>query len=258
MALLEIRNLHAKVAKGDREILRGVNLSLEKGEVHAIMGKNGSGKSTLCQVIAGRETYEVTDGEILFNGKDVLEMSAEERAREGVFLAFQYPVEIPGVSTSYFLKAAVNAIRKHRGEPELDAIQFLKLVKDKQKMLGIQESFMNRAVNEGFSGGEKKRNEVFQLAVCNPLLGLLDETDSGLDIDALKVVAEGVNAMHKQDAERAILLVTHYQRLLNYVVPDFVHVMIEGRIVKSGTKELALELEDKGYDWIEKELAAAV
>lgn len=258
MALLEIRNLHAKVAKGDREILKGVNLTVDKGQVHAIMGKNGSGKSTLCQVIAGRETYEVTGGEILFDGKDVLDMSAEERAREGVFLAFQYPVEIPGVSTSYFLKAAVNAIRKHRGEPELDAVQFLKLVKDKQKMLGIQESFMNRAVNEGFSGGEKKRNEVFQLAVCNPLLGLLDETDSGLDIDALKVVAEGVNAMHKQDTERAILLVTHYQRLLNYVVPDFVHVMIDGRIVKTGTRELALELEEKGYDWIEKELAAAV
>src|SRR5688572_26474081 len=252
MALLEIRNLHAKVAgPGGREILKGVDLTLDRGEVHAIMGKNGSGKSTLCQVIAGREAYEVTQGEILFEGKDVLEMSAEERAREGMFLAFQYPVEIPGVSTSYFLKAAVNAIRKHQGKDELDAASFIRLIKEKQALLGIEQSFMNRAVNEGFSGGEKKRNEVFQMAVVNPKLGLLDETDSGLDIDALQVVANGVNKLHQQDEERAMLIVTHYQRLLNFVVPDRVHVMIDGRIVRSGGKELAFQLEEKGYGWIE-------
>jgi Fe-S cluster assembly ATP-binding protein len=250
-----VKNLHANNAGTDKQILKGVNLTMEKGQIHAIMGKNGSGKSTLCSVIAGRETYEVTEGDILFNGQSILEMSAEERAREGVFLAFQYPVEIPGVSTSYFLKAAVNAIRQHRGEPALDAVQFIKLVKEKQQMLGIKESFMNRAVNEGFSGGEKKRNEVFQLAVVNPLLGLLDETDSGLDIDALKVVAEGVNRLHQQDKERSWLVVTHYQRLLNYIVPDIVHVMIDGRIVKTGDKTLALKLEENGYDWVEKELA---
>jgi Fe-S cluster assembly ATP-binding protein len=253
MALLEIKNLHAKV--GEREILKGVNLTIDQGEVHAIMGKNGSGKSTLCQVLAGRETYQVTEGQVLYEGKDLLEMSTEERAREGLFLAFQYPVEIPGVSTSYFLKAAVNAIRQHRGEPALDAMQFLTLVKEKMKLLGMDQSFMNRAVNEGFSGGEKKRNEVFQMAVVNPMLGLLDETDSGLDIDALKVVANGVNILHQQDEKRAILLVTHYQRLLNYVVPDYVHVMMDGRIVKSGGKGLALELEEKGYDWVEEEVA---
>ena len=258
MPVLEIKNLHARIAGTDKEILKGVDLTLEKGQIHAIMGKNGSGKSTLCSVIAGRETYEVTDGEIVFNGQSILEMSPEERAREGVFLAFQYPVEIPGVSTSYFLKAAVNAIRTHRGEPELDAVSFIKLVKEKQKQLGIKESFMNRAVNEGFSGGEKKRNEVFQLAVVNPLLGLLDETDSGLDIDALKVVAQGINTLHDQDAERSWLVVTHYQRLLNYIVPDVVHVMIEGRIVKTGDKNLALQLEEKGYDWVDKEVAAGV
>jgi Fe-S cluster assembly ATP-binding protein len=259
MALLEVKNLHARVAApGGRDILKGVNLTLDRGEVHAIMGKNGSGKSTLCQVIAGRETYEVTEGEILLDGKDVLGMSAEERAREGMFLAFQYPVEIPGVSTSYFLKAAVNAIRKHRGEEELDAVKFLGLIKDKMAMLNMDKSFMNRAVNEGFSGGEKKRNEVFQMAVVNPRLGLLDETDSGLDIDALKVVANGVNLLHQQDAERAILLVTHYQRLLNYIVPDFVHVMIDGRIVKTGGKDLALQLEEKGYEWVEDEIKQAV
>lgn len=255
MALLEIRNLHARVAAaGGREILKGVNLTIDRGEIHAIMGKNGSGKSTLCQVLAGRDAYEVTEGTVTYNGKDLLEESAEERARDGIFLAFQYPVEIPGVSTSYFLKAAVNAIRKHRGEKELDAMQFLKLVKEKQSLLGIEQSFMNRAVNEGFSGGEKKRNEVFQMAVVNPLLGLLDETDSGLDIDALKVVANGVNKLHQQDKDRAILLVTHYQRLLNYVVPDYVHVMIDGRIVKSGGKDLALKLEDQGYEWLEEEV----
>src|SRR5688500_3145081 len=255
MALLEIKDLHAKVAgAGGREILKGVNLTLDKGEVHAIMGKNGSGKSTLCQVIAGRETYEVTGGEIIYSGRSVLEMSAEERAREGVFLAFQYPVEIPGVSTDYFLKAAVNAVRKHRGQEELDAMAFLQLFKQKRELLEIDQSFTRRAVNEGFSGGEKKRNEVFQMAVMNPMLGLLDETDSGLDIDALKTVAAGINKLHEQDTERALLIVTHYQRLLNYVVPDFVHVMMDGRIVKSGGKELAIELEEKGYDWVEKEI----
>src|ERR1700742_584767 len=228
MALLEIRNLHARVAApGGRDILHGVNLTINPGEVHAIMGKNGSGKSTLVQVLAGRDAYEVTQGEIIFKGRNLLELSAEERAREGVFLGFQYPVEIPGVSTSYFLKAAVNAIRKHRGEPELDAMSFLQLVKDKMKMLEMDSSFMNRAVNEGFSGGEKKRNEVFQMAVVNPRLGLLDETDSGLDVDALRTIAAGVNKLHQQDKNRAILLVTHYQRLLNYIVPDFGHVMID-------------------------------
>jgi Fe-S cluster assembly ATP-binding protein len=254
MALLEIRNLHARVAApGGREILKGVDLTLDRGQIHAIMGKNGSGKSTLCQVLAGREAYEVTEGEVLYQGKSLLELSAEERAREGLFLAFQYPVEIPGVSTSYFLKAAVNAIRKHQNQPELDAVQFLKLIKEKMGMLEMDQSFMNRAVNEGFSGGEKKRNEIFQMAVVNPRLGLLDETDSGLDIDALKIVAAGVNKLHQQDKERAMLVVTHYQRLLNYIVPDRVHVMIDGRIVKSGDKQLALELEDKGYDWVEAE-----
>src|SRR3954466_6302318 len=259
MALLEIKNLHAKVAgAGGREILKGVNLTVNAGEVHALMGKNGSGKSTLFQVIAGREAYEVTEGEIWYEGKDLLEMSAEERAREGIFLAFQNPVEIPGVSTDYFLKAAVNEVRKHRGEPELDAMQFLKLFKEKRELLEIDNSFTRRAVNEGFSGGEKKRNEVFQMAVMNPRLALLDETDSGLDIDALKTVAHGINKLHQQDAERAILLVTHYQRLLNYVVPDYVHVMMDGRIVKSGGKELAMQLEEKGYDWVESEMEQSV
>src|SRR5437763_5046848 len=257
MPLLQVKNLHAQVAGGGRKILNGVDLSLDTGEIHAIMGKNGSGKSTLCQVLAGRETYEVTGGSVFWEGKDLLAMSAEERAREGVFLGFQYPEEIPGVSTSYFLKAAVNAIRKHKGEPELDAMQFLTLVKDKMRMLEMDQSFMNRAVNEGFSGGEKKRNEVFQMAVVNPRLGLLDETDSGLDVDALRTIAEGINKLHNQDAHRAILLVTHYQRLLNYVVPDIVHVMIDGRIVKSGDKDLALKLDTEGYDWVEAETAAS-
>ena len=257
MALLKIKNLHARVAvSGGREILKGVDLTVDLGEVHAVMGKNGSGKSTLCQVLAGRETYEVTEGSVIYDGKDLLDLSAEERAREGVFLAFQYPVEIPGVSTDYFLKAAVNAVRKHRGEPDFDAVQFLKLFKERRELLEIDDSFTRRAVNEGFSGGEKKRNEVFQMAVMNPRLGLLDETDSGLDIDALKTVAAGINKLHDQDAERAILVVTHYQRLLNYVVPDFVHVMMDGRIVKSGGKELALELEEKGYEGIEREVGA--
>jgi Fe-S cluster assembly ATP-binding protein len=254
MPLLEIKNLHARVAApGGREILKGVDLTIDKGQVHAIMGKNGSGKSTLAQVLMGRETYEVTDGQVLYKGRDLLELSAEERAREGIFLAFQYPVEIPGVSTSYFLKAAVNAIRKHRNEPELDAMDFLKLVKEKMKLLKMDQSFMNRAVNEGFSGGEKKRNEIFQMAVINPTLALMDETDSGLDIDALKVVANGANSLRTPD--RAILIVTHYQRLLNYIEPDCVHVMMDGRIVKSGGKELAVQLEERGYDWVEKEIA---
>src|SRR2546423_8806947 len=223
MSLLEVKNIHARVAApGGRDILKGVDLTIKAGEVHAIMGKNGSGKSTLAQVLMGRETYEVTQGSVRYDGKDLLELSAEERAREGVFLAFQYPVEIPGVSTSYFLKAAVNAVRKHQGQPELDAVQFLKLVKDKMNLLKMDPSFMNRAVNEGFSGGEKKRNEIFQMAVMNPVLALMDETDSGLDIDALKVVSHGANTL--RSAERAILVVTHYQRLLNYIVPDFVHV----------------------------------
>jgi Fe-S cluster assembly ATP-binding protein len=256
MALLEIKNLHAEVAGGGRQILRGVDLTIDTGEIHAIMGKNGSGKSTLCQVLAGREVYEVTEGSITFNGKDLLEMAPEERAREGMFLGFQYPVEIPGVSTSYFLKAAVNEIRKHHNQPELDAVAFNKMVREKMDLLGMDKSFMTRAINEGFSGGEKKRNEVFQMAVVSPLLALLDETDSGLDIDALKTVAHGVNKIHESDGKKAILLVTHYQRLLNYIVPDKVHVMIEGRIVKSGGKELALQLEEQGYDWVEDEVAA--
>ncbi|HUB26674.1 MAG TPA: Fe-S cluster assembly ATPase SufC [Tepidisphaeraceae bacterium] len=257
MALLEITNLHARVAApGGREILKGVNLTIDRGEVHAIMGKNGSGKSTLAQVLMGREAYEVTSGQVVYQGKDLLELSAEERAREGIFLAFQYPVEIPGVSTSYFLKAAVNAVRKHRGQTELDAVEFLKLVKEKMQLLKMDQSFMNRAVNEGFSGGEKKRNEIFQMAVCDPVLALMDETDSGLDIDALKVVSNGANSLRRPD--RAILLVTHYQRMLNYIEPNEVHVMLDGRIVKSGDKSLALELEERGYDWVENEAKQAV
>jgi Fe-S cluster assembly ATP-binding protein len=254
MALLEVKNLHAQVAGGGRKILKGVDLTIDTGETHAIMGKNGSGKSTLCQVLAGREVYEVTEGQVFFQGKDLLELAPEERAREGLFLGFQYPVEIPGVSTSYFLKAAVNEIRKHHGQPELNAHEFLTLVREKMDLLGMDKSFLNRAINEGFSGGEKKRNEVFQMAVVSPMLGLLDETDSGLDIDALKTVAGGVNAIHQSDASKAILLVTHYQRLLNYIIPDKVHVMIDGRIVKSGGKELAMQLEERGYDWVEDEI----
>src|SRR4051794_19999579 len=254
MALLEIKNLHARVAAtGGREILKGVDLSVDVGQVHAIMGKNGSGKSTLCQVLAGREAYEVTEGSVMYDGKDLQELSAEERAREGIFLAFQYPVEIPGVGTDYFLKAAVNATRKHKGLPDLDAVAFLKMIKEKMALLKMDPSFMRRAINEGFSGGEKKRNEIFQMAVCNPVLALMDETDSGLDIDALKTVSYGANSLRSPD--RAILLVTHYQRMLNYIEPDYVHVMLDGRIVKTGGKELALELEEKGYDWVEKEVA---
>ncbi|HWP39629.1 MAG TPA: Fe-S cluster assembly ATPase SufC [Tepidisphaeraceae bacterium] len=253
MALLEIRNLHAGVK--DRQILKGVDLTVEAGEVHAIMGKNGSGKSTLAQVLMGRETYEVTEGTVLYKGINLLELSPEERAREGVFLAFQYPVEIPGVSTSYFLKAAVNAVRKHKGLPELDAAQFIKLVQEKMRLLKMDQSFMNRAVNEGFSGGEKKRNEVFQMAVMDPTLCLMDETDSGLDIDALKIVANGANTLRRPD--RAIIIVTHYQRLLNYIQPDRVHVMLDGRIVRSGDKNLAVELEAKGYEWVEQQARQA-
>ena len=251
--MLEIKNLRARV--GDREILKGINLTVKPGEVHAIMGPNGSGKSTLAQVLAGRDTYEVTGGEATYLGKDLLDMDPEERAREGVFLAFQYPVEIPGVSTTYLLRAGLNAARKHQGLEELDAMDFLSLVKEKARLVEMDESLMNRSVNEGFSGGEKKRNEIFQMAVLQPKLAILDETDSGLDIDALKIVAHGVNKL--RGADRAIIVVTHYQRLLNYIVPDRVHVLYEGRIVKSGGKELALELEDKGYSWIEEKVANA-
>jgi Fe-S cluster assembly ATP-binding protein len=247
--MLEIRNLHARVE--DHEILKGINLTVRPGEVHSIMGPNGSGKSTLAQVLAGRETYEVTEGEILFEGKDLLELSPEERACEGIFMAFQYPVEIPGVSTQYFLKAALNAVRKHRGEPELDAVDFLGLIKERAALVNVDDRLLNRAINEGFSGGEKKRNEIFQMAVLDPKLAVMDETDSGLDIDALKTVAGGVN--HLRGPDRAIIVVTHYQRLLNYIVPDFVHVLLDGRIVKSGGKELAQELEAKGYTWIERQ-----
>jgi Fe-S cluster assembly ATP-binding protein len=245
--MLAIKNLHAGV--DGNEILRGVNLTINAGEVHAIMGPNGSGKSTLAGVLAGRDAYEVTAGEVLYQGKDLLDMDPEERAREGIFLAFQYPVEIPGVSNTYFLKAALNALRKHRGLEELDAMDFLALVKEKMRVLHIDEELLRRPVNEGFSGGEKKRNEIFQMAVLDPKLAILDETDSGLDIDALRVVADGVNALRNKD--RAMLVITHYQRLLNYIIPDRVHVLYEGRIVKSGGKELALELEQKGYGWIE-------
>src|SRR5437588_3805206 len=251
--MLTIRNLHARV--DDKEILRGVNLTVNAGEVHAIMGPNGSGKSTLAGVLAGREAYQVTEGRVLYQGKDLLEMDPEERAREGLFLAFQYPVEIPGVSNTYFLRAAVNAVRKHRGQGELDAMDFLKLVKQKMKVLHIEQDLLKRPVNEGFSGGEKKRNEIFQMAVLVPRLCILDETDSGLDIDALRVVADGVNALRSKD--RAILVITHYQRLLNYIVPDKVHVRFDGRIVKSGGKEVAVELEEKGYGWIEAEAKQA-
>ena len=246
--MLEIRDLHAKV--GDNEILRGVDLTVQAGEVHAIMGPNGSGKSTMAHVLAGRPGYTVTAGQVLYKGRDLLAMSPEERAREGVFLAFQYPVEIPGVSNVYFLKAAVNAVRKHRGQPELDAMDFLALVKEKSKVVDIDEALVKRPVNEGFSGGEKKRNEIFQMAILDPALAILDETDSGLDIDALKSVAAGVNQL--RSPQRAMIVVTHYQRLLDYIVPDFVHVLIDGRIAQSGGKELAHELEAKGYAWLEE------
>jgi Fe-S cluster assembly ATP-binding protein len=246
--MLEIKNLHASV--GNNEILKGIDLEISLGEVHAIMGPNGSGKSTLAHVLAGRDGYQVTEGEVIYEGRNLLAMAPEDRAREGIFLAFQYPVEIPGVSNTYFLRAALNTIRKHRGLEEFDAMDFLALIREKTQLLGMDESLMNRPVNEGFSGGEKKRNEVFQMAVLEPKLAILDETDSGLDIDALKIVAQGVNSLRSPD--RSIIVVTHYQRLLNYIVPDFVHVLYNGRIVKSGGKELALELERKGYGWIDE------
>ena len=253
MSMLEIKNLYVRV--NNHEILKGVDLAVDAGEVHSIMGPNGSGKSTLAQVLARRETYEVTQGQVLLNGKDLLAMKPEEAACEGLFMAFQYPVEIPGISNAYFLRAALNALRKYRGEEELDAIDFLPLLKEKTRLLEMEEGFLNRPVNEGFSGGEKKRNEIVQMAVLEPRMAILDETDSGLDIDALKVVAKGVNAM--RSPERAILVVTHYQRLLNYIVPDYVHVLVDGRIVKSGGPELALELEEKGYGWAEPAAAPA-
>ena len=251
--MLEIKDLRVRV-EGE-EILTGINLTVRAGEVHAIMGPNGSGKSTLAHVLAGREGYEVTGGSVTYQGKDLLEMAPEERAREGVFLAFQYPVEIPGVSNLYFLKAAVNAVRRHHGLEELDAMDFMQFVREKMKVLNMDNSLLKRAVNEGFSGGEKKRNEIFQMAVLEPKLAILDETDSGLDIDALKTVAEGVNSLRSPD--RAIVLVTHYQRLLDYIVPDSVHVLAGGRIVKSGDRGLALELEQRGYGWVLEQEAAA-
>lgn len=250
--MLSIKNLHALA--GEKQVLKGLDLDVGAGEVHAIMGPNGSGKSTLAQVLAGREGYTVTSGSVTYKGKDLLALSPEERAREGVFLAFQYPVEIPGVNNVYLLKAGLNAIRKHRGESEMDAFEFLTLVREKMKLMQMDESFLNRGVNEGFSGGEKKRNEILQMAVLEPALALLDETDSGLDIDALRVVANGVNSLRRSD--RAIVMVTHYQRLLDYIEPDKVHVLSEGRIIKSGDKSLALELEKRGYDWVKQEAAA--
>ncbi|MCC7186225.1 MAG: Fe-S cluster assembly ATPase SufC [Acidobacteria bacterium] len=250
--MLEIKDLRVKAE--DKDILKGLNLSVNPGEVHAIMGPNGSGKSTLARILSGHPGYEATGGTVLYDGKDLLDMDPEERACEGVFMAFQYPVEIPGVNNQYFLKAALNAVRKYKGQPELDAIEFIQLVKEKAKLLEMDQTMLNRAVNEGFSGGEKKRNEIFQMAVLEPKLAILDETDSGLDIDALRVVANGVNAL--RSPERAIIVVTHYQRLLDYIVPDFVHVLSGGKIVRSGGKELALELEDKGYGWIESPAGA--
>jgi Fe-S cluster assembly ATP-binding protein len=244
--MLEVKNLHASI-EGNK-ILKGINLKVNAGEVHAIMGPNGSGKSTLAQVLAGREEYEVTNGEVIYENKNLLDLSPEDRAREGIFLAFQYPIEIPGVSNTNLLKTALNEIRKYRGEEELDAMEFLTIIKQKMKYVELDESFLKRAVNEGFSGGEKKRNEIFQMAVLNPKLAILDETDSGLDIDALKIVANGVNKLKSKD--NATIVVTHYQRLLNFIIPDFVHVLYNGKIVKSGGKELAYQLEEKGYDWI--------
>ena len=247
--MLEIKNLQAHI--GEKQILKGINLSVKTGEVHAIMGPNGSGKSTLASVLAGREGYDITDGEVTLQGNDILDLSPEERAREGVFLAFQYPVEIPGVNSTYFLRSAVNQIRKHRGDEELDAMNFLKLVKTKMKELGLAEEFLKRPVNAGFSGGEKKRNEILQMTMLNPRLAVLDETDSGLDIDALRIVADGVNRLKNQ--HNAQIVITHYQRLLDYIVPDFVHVLYDGRIIKSGDKTLAHDLEEKGYDWLIKD-----
>jgi Fe-S cluster assembly ATP-binding protein len=250
--MLKINNLQARVA--EKQILNGINLEVKAGEVHAIMGPNGSGKSTLASVLSGREDYEVTGGSVTFQGKDLLAMAPEDRAREGVFMAFQYPVEIPGVSTINFMKTALNQIREHRGQPTVDAVSFLNLMKEKVRLVEIDQSLLNRSLNEGFSGGEKKRNEIFQMAMLEPRLAILDETDSGLDIDALRIVSNGVNKLRSKN--NAIIVVTHYQRLLDYIVPDFVHVLYKGRIVKSGTKELALELEAKGYDWIKNEMAS--
>lgn len=250
--MLEIKDLKARVE--EKEILKGINLKVKAGEVHAIMGPNGSGKSTLASVLTGREGYEVTGGEVRYNGKDLLEMAPEERSREGIFLAFQYPVEIPGVSTTNFLRTAMNAKRKHEGKEDMNPSEFLALMREKMKVVEIDQKLLSRALNEGFSGGEKKRNEIFQMAMLEPKLAILDETDSGLDIDALRIVANGVNTLRSKD--NAFVVITHYQRLLNYIVPDFVHVLYQGRIVKSGTKELAYELEEKGYDWIRKEVAS--
>jgi Fe-S cluster assembly ATP-binding protein len=244
--ILEIKNLTAGVE--DKKILKGIDLTINEGEVHAVMGPNGSGKSTLAAILAGRDGYDVTAGEAIYNGADLLDMDPEERAREGLFLAFQYPIEIPGVNSTYFLKSALNEVRKHKGQSELDAIEFLALVKDKMKLLELKEDLLKRSVNEGFSGGEKKRNEIFQMAVLEPRLAILDETDSGLDIDALKIVSHGVNKLRRKDNSQ--LVITHYQRLLDYIIPDFVHVLVDGRIVRTGDKSLALELEEKGYDWI--------
>ncbi|UII27074.1 Fe-S cluster assembly ATPase SufC [Fulvivirga maritima] len=251
--MLKIKNLHASIE--GKDILNGINLEIKPGEVHAIMGPNGSGKSTLASVLAGREEYEVTDGEIEYLGKDLLDLSPEDRAREGVFLAFQYPVEIPGVSTTNFLKTAINQIREYRGQEPLDAVSFLTTMKEKMKLVEIDQSLLSRSLNEGFSGGEKKRNEIFQMAMLEPKLSILDETDSGLDIDALRIVANGVNKL--KTSETSTIVVTHYQRLLDYIVPDFVHVLYKGKIVKSGDKNLALELEEKGYDWIKEEVDTA-
>ena len=248
--MIKIENIHAEVE--GNEILKGLNLEVKPGEIHAIMGPNGAGKSTLASVLTGREEYEVTEGEVEFNGKDLLDMDPEERAREGMFLSFQYPVEIPGVSTTNFVKAAINEVRKHNGEDEMAPKDFLKLMKEKMALLGLDQKMISRSLNEGFSGGEKKRNEIFQMAMLNPKLAILDETDSGLDIDALKIVANGVNALKEEDKDKSFIVITHYQRLLDYIVPDFVHVLADGKIVKSGGKELALELEAKGYDWITK------
>ena len=245
--MLEIVNLHAKIE--DKEILKGLSLKINKGEVHSIMGPNGSGKSTLASILAGKEDYEIIEGDIIFNGESILEMSPEERAQEGVFLAFQYPIEIPGVSNSYFLREALNSIRKSKGQDPLKPVEFIKIAKEKIKDLKMNDSLLNRSLNEGFSGGEKKRNEILQMSILDPMMAILDETDSGLDIDALQIVADGVNALKNE--EKSFLVITHYQRLLNYIVPDYVHVLVDGRIVKSGDKSLALELESKGYSWLE-------
>ncbi|MBN98341.1 MAG: Fe-S cluster assembly ATPase SufC [Gemmatimonadetes bacterium] len=251
--MLQIKNLHARV--GEADILKGIDLEVRAGEIHAVMGPNGSGKSTLAQILAGHQDFEITEGSVVYEGKDLLDMAPEERAREGIFMAFQYPVEIPGVNSAYFLRTGLNEIRKHRGEEEMDAMDFLGLIREKLELVEMDESFLKRSVNEGFSGGEKKRHEVLQLAVLEPRLAILDETDSGLDIDALRIVAHGVKTLHS--TEKSIVVVTHYQRLLDYIVPDYVHILLQGRIVKSGDRELAIELEEKGYDWIKKEQADA-